>query len=130
MCRLCSKKVKILMNCCTPEYWRRKEAGRHLECRLIPLDKGENRFRPLVVASKMVKFMEGFIMQKLRIYAKHRLNQRQFGFRPGSNIEDCRYALAKRVEEMKARLGRKEKVRIAFFDFSSAYDNVVRDRLY
>ena len=40
----------------------------------------DGRFRPLVVTSKVIKFIEGFIIPKLKGYCYRKMNRAQYGF--------------------------------------------------
>ena len=43
-------------------------------------------YRPIIILSPVIKFLEGFIIAALRHYAKYSLNKRQFGFVPRVSI--------------------------------------------
>jgi hypothetical protein len=42
------------------------------------------------VASPVIKFLEGLLLKKLKIYAKSRLHKWQYGFVPGVSIDECK----------------------------------------
>jgi hypothetical protein len=46
-----------------------------------------HEYRPIIVLSPVVKFLEGRIVGTLRRYAKERLGREQFGFVPGLSVE-------------------------------------------
>lgn len=74
------------------EYWMREESKIHLKGRMVALNKahpkvgGIEEYRPIIVMSPVVKFLEGYIVGALRLYAKSRLSREQFGFVPGLSI--------------------------------------------
>jgi hypothetical protein len=53
---------------------------------MIPLDKNypninpAENFRPIIVVSNVIKYLEGFIMKRLSEYGKNNLDKSQFGF--------------------------------------------------
>ena len=61
---------------------------RHFDARLIMLNKkfpsipDYTEYRPIVVSSPVVKYLEGIIMPYLRVYAVNRMNRSQYGFCP------------------------------------------------
>lgn len=95
------------------------------------MDKGEGRFRPLVIASKLIKFMEGLLVPKLKGYCYRKMNKSQYGFMKNVGIEECRKSFITGVQKMMSHNpSNKEKVKVLFVDFSSAYDSVNREKLY
>jgi hypothetical protein len=60
---------------------------------MVPINKisprmpTENDFRPIIVSSLVCKFMEGLVMNRLK---KVKLNYKQYGFRQGRGIEECK----------------------------------------
>ena len=74
------------MNICTPEYWEDERSKVHFLSRIIPLDKDGTRFRPLIISSKVMKFLECLIINKLRAYCNKRMMRRQYGFSRGVGI--------------------------------------------
>jgi hypothetical protein len=63
-----------------------------MRARLVPLNKVYPRtpkvseYRPIVITSPIIKFLEQFIRDDLTNYAKTQLHQWQFGFIPGVGI--------------------------------------------
>lgn len=45
------------------------------------------RYRPIVVLSHTIKFLEGLIVDKLRNYLHKETNENQFGFKKGICID-------------------------------------------
>jgi hypothetical protein len=82
-----------------------------------------HEYRPIVVLSSVVKFLEGYIADSLRQYTLKKLNVRQFGFIPGMSIDECKEAF---LSEVSRRLEIKEQTTVIFFDLKSAYDRVDR----
>lgn len=53
------------------------------------------------------------------------MNSNQYGFRPGRNIDDCKYKFFKHIKSLERGKLSKDYVAI-FIDLSSAYDHVSR----
>ncbi len=53
------------------------------------LPTGEE-YRPLVVCSPVIKFLEGYLMPHLRRYGAQQLHRDQYAFIPQSSIELCK----------------------------------------
>jgi hypothetical protein len=75
------------------------------------------KFRPSVVPSKLVKFLEGLIVPKLKEYIDTKLHKNQYGFRRGFNLDNCRYALRQKINELNIIKDRCN-VKVVFYDFS------------
>lgn len=64
-----------------------------MRSRVVPINKDApkigqiNRYRPIVVSSPVVKYLEGLLIGKLRDYGLRGLSNKQFGFRGGVGIE-------------------------------------------
>ena len=60
--------------------------------RMIALNKkfpqigGVEDYRPIVIYSAVIKFLEGYLIRDLRKYLKYRLTREQFGFVPNVGI--------------------------------------------
>lgn len=60
-----------------------------------------DEFRPIVVCSPVVKFMEGFLTKSLKSYAINQLHRWQYGFTPGFSIEECKARVLEKVIRLK-----------------------------
>jgi hypothetical protein len=75
-CRDCRTKVAFASELMTEEYWARQESMLHLKGRLVAFNKKHPRmpelheYRPIIVQSPVVKFLEGYITSALRKYAR------------------------------------------------------------
>jgi len=112
----------------------RKEYGRHFEARLIALNKDHpkipryDRFRPIVVASPLVKLLEARFAGKLRTYLMDDMFPGQVGFVP-----DCSVVLnIVRAVNLIQRYTCDHKVHCfgLFIDFSNAYNMVQHGKLF
>jgi len=110
------------------------QAKHHFEARLICLNKVYPRtphidqYRPIVVTSSIIKFLEGFITNSLRKYAVNNMHKHQFGFIPGLSIDECKTEVFGYINRVKTQIGARTAY-ACMFDFSSAYDTVNRDLL-
>lgn len=111
------------------DYWLTSDSERHHKARLVCLNKvfpkigTVEQFRPIVVCSPVIKFMEGYIKPSLNFWMVNRMPKSQYGFRPGRGIEDARFRLLSRLADRKKR---NLPVYVAFIDMSSAYNYVDR----
>ena len=138
--KLCFK-CKNLVTFCTKildnKYFnnKKKTAKKHFNARLIPLNKvfpaigNINEYRPIVCISSLVKFMEATMVEELNDYLVNTLNKNQIGFVPK---QETGMNIARLVSHAKLfSKGRKnENSCMLFIDFSSAYDKVIREKLY
>ena len=77
------------------EYYESEETqwSKHFEARIITLNKKYpaipqlTEYRPIIVTSPLVKYLEGIIMEHLRNYSVKRLNRSQYGFCPQVSID-------------------------------------------
>lgn len=92
-CSSCSTKMGILKEMMSPNYWTEDQKRKHFCCRLIPLNKNHpnlptvDNYRPIIVSSCFVKFLEGAILPELREYQRNHLHKNQIGFVPGCSID-------------------------------------------
>ena len=49
-----------------------------------------SQYRPIVVMSHVIKFLEGFLVDKLKNYLNYRTSVRQFGFKKGVCIDELK----------------------------------------
>ena len=109
------------------------EAGMFFKSRLIPLNKshphipGPKDFRPIVVASPMIKLLEARLLPKIRDYLKKSLYRGQIGFTPGLGTSVNIFRLAQKYANLSTK---KEKGYALFLDFRSAYNKVLHSKLY
>ncbi len=74
-CNRCANKEKLWRTLLDPIYWEHPLAKQHLRSRLVCLNKVHPatpkvpEYRPIVIASPVVKFLEGYIVPDLRRYA-------------------------------------------------------------
>lgn len=47
-------------------------------------------YRPIIIQSPVIKFLEGYIRPSLRQYGKDRMQWQQFGFIEGAGIEEAK----------------------------------------
>jgi hypothetical protein len=73
-----------------------------------------HEYRPIVVLSPVIKFLEGFLVKTLKKYCKERLNRHQYGFVPGLSIEECKERV---LQEVARRRARAAGTAMAFVDF-------------
>ena len=132
-CSTCQARLRLLRQFCTPQYWNEATKNGHFASRLIPLNKAHpetpeiTNYRPIVVTSSLVKFLEGFILPSLRVYQKKHLHKSQIGFVPGLGIDIGKERLQTILDERK---NKNQQTILGFIDFSGAYDRVNRSILY
>lgn len=61
------------------------------------------QYRPIIVSSPCVKFLEGLFIGKLRNYVMNKLNKWQIGFVPRLSIDDCKDEVFNKMEQLKYR---------------------------
>ena len=136
LCEKCKNLVIFCTKIFDNKYFNRKEnANKHFKTRLIPLNKvypaigNINEYRPIICISSLVKFMEAIMIDDLNDYLSNHLNKNQIGFVPkqetGMNIA----RLVKHAKEF-SKDCKNENSCLLFIDFSSAYDKVLREKLY
>ena len=125
-CASYTKKRTIVEVFTRKEYWSRPESADHLN-KKFPLTPLMPEYSPIVVSSLVIKFLEGFIKPSLDKYSISRMRVEQFGFIRGIGIEECRYSLVGEVVEQISSSGG---CWVVFVDFSSAYDMVLRSKLF
>lgn len=85
-CLMCRKKIELLRRYLNPRYWNEENTGKHMTGRLVAFNKRFPKiptieeYRPIIVMSPLIKFIEGRLVGRLRSYGKTRLNKAQFGF--------------------------------------------------
>jgi len=132
LCAVCTKKVLFAQSLLNHSYWNTEDSLRHHEARLICLNKvfpkipDLEQYRPIVVASPVIKFLEGYLTPSLNLWMRSSMTKNGYGFRPGRSIEDARLFALKTLTEHRVN---KRPVYAIFFDISSAYDNVDRKLL-
>ena len=103
-----------------PERWK-------TSC-IVPVPKGahpktQNDYRPVVLTSHVMKTLERLVLQHLRPLVSDCLDPLQFAYRAKVGVED---AIIYMLQRAYAHLENKgSMVRIMFFDFSSAFKEVV-----
>eukprot|EP01017_Pseudomicrothorax_dubius_P037607 TRINITY_DN5534_c0_g5_i4.p1 TRINITY_DN5534_c0_g5~~TRINITY_DN5534_c0_g5_i4.p1 ORF type:complete len:478 (-),score=50.27 TRINITY_DN5534_c0_g5_i4:595-2028(-) len=103
------------------------------EARLVPLNKvhpeipTKKDFRPIIVMSPLIKFLEARFASRLMGYCVKHLHRSQVGFVQQMGCDVNLYRLTKRIAEVKTS---PIKHAIIFVDFSSAYNTVDRELLY
>ncbi len=64
--------MDVICSLMSPKHWRQRIADKHMDARFIPINKNYpnipefNQYRPIVVASPVVKMLEGIIVDKLK----------------------------------------------------------------
>ena len=100
--------------------------------RLIPLNKEYpnipkfDQFRPIMVLSPLYKFMELRFAPILNRYMLEKMNKSQFGFVKGYGTACNLLMLINRIKEAK----KADKLDCIFIDFKSAYNTLIREKLY
>lgn len=106
----------------------------HFEARLVALNKVHpqipkpNEFRPIIVMSPLLKFLESRFLPKLQLYSTTQMLPSQIGFVKGFGCEVNIKRLIMRGKELLRRSP--QHWTILFFDFSNAYNSVIREILY
>ena len=107
---------------------------KHFDARLVALNKVHpnipkaNEFRPIIVMSPLIKFMEARLIPKLSDYTQNRMLPSQTGFVKGFGCEvNIKRLITRGKEVLRTCIGT---WCIVFFDFSSAYNTVNREILY
>lgn len=132
-CEICPARRKVWQLFLRPEYWAQPASAGHFSARLVCLNKKFPatpklaEHRPLVIASPVIKFLEGAVLPELERYAAMRMNRAQFAFHKGSGIDLCK---REALREAVGRTRSGETTYALFIDFSSAYDRVDRHLLY
>lgn len=106
---------------------------RHFEARLVALNKvypeipTKGDFRPIIVMSPIIKFLEARFLPKLMNYCKNKMLPSQIGFVEGLGCDiNIRRIITRGVD-----VARNSNVWVLLFiDFKSAYNTVNRDILY
>lgn len=140
MCVACSNKFKALIDITNPSFWEENIAKEHFRARILCLNKVYpqtpqiHEYRPIIIVSPIIKFLEGLLLPKLRNYAISKLHKWQFGFVPGVSIEECKAEVFEGINELKRNTPRNappsRRPHALFFDFKAAYDTVDRELLY
>jgi hypothetical protein len=95
-CTKCRNKITAINQLLTPSYWEQPLSHLHFRARLLclnkvyPLTPLVSEYRPIVVASPIIKFMEGLLLPKLRRYSISKMHSWQFGFTKGVSIDECK----------------------------------------
>lgn len=100
--------------------------------RLIPLNKvwpdipKEDQFRPIVVVSPVIKWLETRFLQQIKLYMFTNLDKQQTGFVNGCGTGLNIQLLLEKMRSYKKRDGKC----VVFIDFKSAYNTIQRDLLW
>lgn len=142
LCPDCKHKVDIVRQLVTPEYWSDPRSIIHMEARLVALNKEYpripqiDRYRPIVVMSHTIKFLEGFLVDKLKKYLNSKTSRNQFGFKKGIGIDELKVKVLEKLAQLRDKYKYKKQptpeklARILFIDFSSAFDSVQWRKLF
>ena len=109
-------------------FWEDDRSNKTLKGRLVALNKkypqtGKiDEYRPIVVLSSVVKFLEGLLVDDLRYWCSRNL-KKQFGFMQGLSIENCKISLLQKTIEIKKK---EKELYYLFIDFKAAYDRIDR----
>ena len=102
------------------------------QARLIPLNKvwpaipSAEQFRPIVVVSPIVKWLESRFTVKIQDYLRHKIDRFQVGFSPGCNTLMNIQTLLDKIKNNK----RVQNKCVVFIDFKSAYNTLRRVDLW
>ena len=94
-CRHCEPRLKIMKELTRKNYWSKENTEYHMKSRLIALNKAHpstptpSEYRPIVVCSPVIKFLEGLLVDDLRRYLTEKMSKLQFGFVPGCGTDSC-----------------------------------------
>ena len=80
-----------------------------------------SEYRPIIVMSPLIKFLEGRLVGKLRHYGRRKLHYTQFGFVSKLGIEECKEQL---LQEIGHRQSNNQDTTLLFIDLRAAYDRV------
>ena len=138
LCDNCHNLISFCTRLCDHNYWNdKKKAKWHFRAWLIPLNKAfpaigkVNEYRAIVCVSSLIKFLEALLIDDLNDYLSNKLNKNQIGFVTGQEIGMNTARLIIKalilIEELK---GKDENACFLFIDFSTAYDKVLRQKLY
>lgn len=86
-----------------------------------------------MVASNIVKLLEGLVVGDLKSYCDNKLLETQFGFIKGKSILVCKKKVSSWYSEILSLKGHKNHNNTDFFifaDFKSAYDRIARNKIY
>jgi hypothetical protein len=98
-----------------------------------PRRSGIGDYRPIVIISYVMKFLEQLIMPELQTNQKERLSRLQFGFVPNVSIEETKrliYRLAKDSLQDHNIRNMNKCPKLVFFDLKAAYDSTDLSALY
>lgn len=90
-CWLCQRKIKLMRGWTEESYWTDGRSSIHLKARMITLNKEfpkipeYTRYRPIIITSYVVKFLEMLITKSIRNF-ESRLPKSLFGFIKNSSI--------------------------------------------
>lgn len=99
---------------------------------LIPLNKVwpqiplQDQFRPIAIESAIFKFIELRFLPKLNEYLSMRMDRNQIGFVKNCS---CQMNILELILELK-KFKSKDKMVCVFIDFKSAYNTVIKQKLF
>ena len=102
------------------------------EARLVPLNKkypdipSYEEFRPIAILSHLFKYLELRFMEKIQNYLLNKMDKRQNGFVRGIGTSPNIKLLINQIRNSKKSDGKCT----IFIDFKSAYNTVLREKLY
>ena len=136
-CLPCSNRLQLLDILTWREYYSSEESNwrSHFRARVVLLNKKypavpeHTEYRPIIVTSPVVKYLEGIVMEHLRKYAVTSLHRAQYGFCPQIGIDECKFDVFREAMRRKKEEPATQHCAL-FVDYSSAYDRVDRNRLY
>ena len=111
--------------------WRKDtilKLKKSFQARLVPLNKvwpsipRFDQFRPIIILSPMIKFIELRFYRKLLNYLKWDLDKNQIGFVPNCSTQMNIKQVVQRIQTST----KQDKVNCIFIDFSSAYNTIDR----
>jgi len=110
--------------------------GQHFQARLVALNKAhpgiptKDQFRPIIVLSPIIKYLEARFLPRISEYLCRRLNRCQVGFVPGKDRFLNITRLLIQGNKLRSQEGRIRPHALVFIDYSNAYNTVKRDSLY
>ena len=134
-CETCSKKIKFCLSIFDRDYWKLESSKKHFNSRLVCLNKNHPKtpdygeYRPIVVTSYVIKLLELSLLEKLQNYNESKMTTKQLGFVKRQETKGNLLKMSYNYH-IKFKSSKKNKRFLLYLDLSSAYDRVIRSKLY
>jgi hypothetical protein len=135
-CTECRKKIIFMKSVWSKDFWSSNSSNKNLISRLLPMNKKRGQiptlksYRPLIIASPLLKFLESRLKSKLKDFCNSKLEKSQTGFLDKCSTQINLTLLFNMLYEIRRNRRNRKQVWLLFIDFRSAYDNVRRPILY